>query len=587
MVIPEARLKFFRRARALKALCAGDVTAPKRLVLAILWRWQEIKFPVLTQFARRPYGTSHFLVDPAVLDFAEWLADNTNFNVAAYWLATAYAIWVGEAERAKCSLYFTPPRLSERVIDDLVGEGAGLADASWHDPACGGAAFLVPVAQRVSRALIAQGHPARAVIRHIQKNVTGSDLDETLLELSEQFLRMALYDLIALTKDLPEFELIHGDGLLTTTSERRPDIVICNPPYRKLKAVDLQGYADEYAAVIEGQPNIYGLFIHRSIQMAKLGGLVGLLTPTSYLSGQYFSKLRVELLNRAGPLRIDMLSGRTSTFIDVEQETAITILRTREPKEVDRWSVNVSVRTKDDEFEDVGQCVLPTCGRPWPIPKSVDDVPLLKAAEASTVRLSSYGYQAKIGQLVDYRDERKRYAEPPMSLHGRTVFPLVWATDIAPKGLFSHGRRRRGDKQELYVKTVADEQSCVVRRPAVVMQRVTSTDQPRRLVCAAVPQKWMATHKGFVAENHVLVIEQSVEGTPAFDPQTLAAVLRSATVDRLFRSISGAANVSVFELNQVPMPHAEVVLRELKLGRDIESAILKGYGLLAPSAKAA
>jgi len=119
------------------------------------------------------------------------------------------------------------------------------------------------------------------------------------------------------------------------------------------------------------------------------------------------------------------------------------------------------------------------------------------------------------------------------------------------------------------------------------MQRVTSTDQPRRLVCAAIPEKWASSHKGFVAENHVLVIEQSAGGVPALDPTTLAAVLSSSTVDRLFRSISGASNVSVFELNQVPMPHADVVLRELRLGRDIESAVLKGYGLLEPSARAA
>lgn len=587
MVIPEARLKFFRRARALTALCADDASAPRRLALAVLWLWQEASFPFLTQLTRRPYGTSQFLADPAVIGFSCWLAEHENFNVAAYWLATAYAIWVGEAERTSNSLYFTPPKLSERVIDDLVGEGASLADGNWHDPACGGAAFLVPVAQRVAKALRQRGDTARSVIKHIEKNVSGSDLDETLLELSRHFLRMALYDLVVSSKYLPDFELVHGDGLAATTSSRRPHVVICNPPYRKLKAKDVEGYVKDYGSVIEGQPNIYGLFIHRSIQMAKLGGLVGLLTPTSYLSGQYFSKLRVELLNRAGPIRIDMLSGRTSTFIDVEQETAITVLRTRVPMEVDRWCVNVSVRTKEDVFEDVGQCVLPTCGRPWPIPKRVDDVALLKAAESSVVRLSSYGYQAKVGHLVDYRDERKRYSKPPKTKHGHTVFPLVWATDITPKGVFTHGRRRRGDKHELYVATVAGEQSCVIRRPSLVMQRVTSTDQPRRLVCAAVPAEWAASHKGFVAENHVIVIEQVAGRVPAFDTQTLALVLSSATVDRLFRSISGVANVSVFELNQVPMPDAEAVLRELKLGGDLESAVLKGYGLLAPSARAA
>ncbi len=56
-----------------------------------------------------------------------------------------------------------------------------------------------------------------------------------------------------------------------------------------------------------------------------------------------------------------MLSDRTAMFINVEQETAITVLRPRELGVVDAHT-RVSVLKPDGEFEDVGEYLLPSCG---------------------------------------------------------------------------------------------------------------------------------------------------------------------------------------------------------------------------------
>jgi adenine-specific DNA-methyltransferase len=55
------------------------------------------------------------------------------FNEAAYWLATAYAVWIGEETRTQRALFFTPPTLADRVIANLVKQGASLAHHHWHD----------------------------------------------------------------------------------------------------------------------------------------------------------------------------------------------------------------------------------------------------------------------------------------------------------------------------------------------------------------------------------------------------------------------------------------------------------------------
>lgn len=344
MVIPTARLRFYPRVKALTALASRTPDSPERLVQSIIHLWQWRRFSKLLP-KRAPWKSAAYLADPATHDFTHWL-DQQTFNDAAYWLATAYAIWVGEDVRTQRALFFTPPKLADRVISNLANCGASLVAHHWHDPACGGAAFLVPIAQRMASALKHSRMSARQRLVRIEKNLSGNDLDPVLLSISNSFLAMALYPLIEVCGYRPVFRLHQGDGLTSVEiEEEQPDVVACNPPYRKLKANELEGYRALHGDVAEGQANIYGLFINRTLQLTRRGGFVGLLTPTSFLSGQSFSKLRTKLLTNSDTLQIDMLSDRISMFIRVEQETAITILRRRESQKVVSAHTHVSVLT--------------------------------------------------------------------------------------------------------------------------------------------------------------------------------------------------------------------------------------------------
>jgi len=148
------------------------------------------------------------------------------------------------------------------------------------------------------------------------------------------------------------------------------------------------------------------------LQITKQGGLVGLLTPTSFLSGQSFSKLRTKLLTHGDTLHVDVLNDRNAMFIDVEQETAITVLRTSSCSKLVDSRTRVSVLKPDGEFEDVGESCCQTLGA-LAIPRAPDDAGLLQLAESAGFTLSDYGYVARVGHLVAYRDERQRFARGP------------------------------------------------------------------------------------------------------------------------------------------------------------------------------
>ena len=116
----------------------------------------------------------------------------------------------------------------------------------------------------------------------------------------------------------------------------------------------------------------------------------------------------------------------------------------------------------------------------------------------------------------------------------------------------------------------------IVRRPCVILQRVTSSDQSKRLIGAPVPEKLRREFGGVVGENHTVFLEQS--GAKAkLAPRKLADVLRSKIIDRLFRCISGSVNVSVYELNQLPMPDPEVLVKTLGEGQAIDAAVLAAF----------
>jgi adenine-specific DNA-methyltransferase len=574
MVIPTPRLKFYRRVKALEPLVESSPDGVERLIRGLLHLWQQASFPHLAT-DRVPYGSSGFLAEAAVRDFAAWLSEEP-FNEAAYWLATAYAILVGEKLRTERALYFTPPRLADRVIDSLVEHGASLTTHHWHDPACGGAAFLVPIAQRMAAALAKAGLPASQQLEHIENHLSGNDLDPALLDLSREFLRMALSDLVATVGRDLKLQLYKGDGLTSTAIEAlKPDVLACNPPYRKLKAAEVERYRKAHGDVVEGQPNIYGLFINRTLHLTKQGGLVGLLTPTSFLSGQSFAKLRTKLLSHADTLHVDMLSDRTAMFINVEQETAITVLRTRAPSKVVESHTRVSVLRPDGEFEDVGEYLLPNSGRPWPIPRAASDSELLQSAELTGSTLSDYGYVARVGNLVAYRDERRRFAQMPAPKPGRLVVPLVWATDITPDGDFEHGRECRFSRDRRFVQVSSLADHGVLGKPAVLLQRLTSSDQKRRLVAAAVREAWVTRFGGYVCENHVIVLEPVSDD--ALPPERLAALLNTQAVDRVFRSISGASNVAVSELNELLLPELGRIKVLKPGGAKFDSAVRAAY----------
>jgi len=152
----------------------------------------------------------------------------------------------------------------------------------------------------------------------------------------------------------------------------------------------------------------------------------------------------------------------------------------------------------------------------------------------------------------------------------RTAVPLLWSSDIKSNGRLSFEGTKKDNGEPCFVDLGDISHPSVIRRASVLLQRVTSNDQSRRLVASVVSKKFLTVYGGFVGENHTVILEQVVS-KPALTPNQMVKLLGSHMIDRYFRSISGATNVSAFELSQLPLPDP-VLLKSYLQSEPMEDA---------------
>ena len=211
----------------------------------------------------------------------------------------------------------------------------------------------------------------------------------------------------------------------------RFDVVIGNPPYgRVTPAPDRRAF---FKRSVYGHANLYGLFTDAALHWAKVGGVVGYVTPTSMLSGLYFKALRGLLGAEASPLAVNFVSERDGVFADALQETILATYR-RAVEEAGRTG-NVGFIAVDAEgntaFRKAGTFQLPVHQEaPWLLPRAPDQVAFTRRLRSMPHRLSDCGYGVSTGPLVWNRFKDQLHHE-----RKGAFYPVVWAES---------GHERRG-----------------------------------------------------------------------------------------------------------------------------------------------
>jgi adenine-specific DNA-methyltransferase len=496
---------------------------------------------------------------------------------AGYLISSFYTAMLPEEIRSKLGAYYTPPALAERLMDMVTEAGFGWEKDRILDPACGGGAFLAHAALRM-RKTFNTADPA-FVLRSITTRLHGFEIDPFAAWLSEVLLEVALLDIcLGANKRLPDVVRTGNALTMPVDNQREYDLIIGNPPYGKITLPEPQRRL--YKRSLYGHANLYGLFTDLAIRLVKPGGIIGYVTPTSFLGGQYFKALRSLLQREAPPLKIDFITQRQGVFEDVLQETMLSVYK-RDGKK--RRLVTVDfLRPNGNEkpvsVHEVGKFALPADGdEPWFLPRDREHIALLKKLASMPHRLSDYGFSVNTGQLVWNRHKTQLRSD-----RGKECYPLIWAESVTAEGEFNFSAVRRNHQPYFHV--YSDQGYLVTRESCVLVQRTTAKEQKRRLIAARLPVEFIGKHGGVVVENHLNMIRSS-EKKPVISLDGITTILNTKTLDIAFRCISGTVAVSAFELNTLPMPSPEqmkTLERLIRRGaaRDIiERTVARIYGI--------
>jgi adenine-specific DNA-methyltransferase len=426
------------------------------------------------------------------------------------------------------------------------------------DPACGGGALLLPP---LRQHLNAQAADPRVTLAELPRLIRGIDADPLAVWIANVALASELLPLLArvpAARRRPLPKLAHlGDGLASGPQARA---VVMNPPYGRVRLDEDE--RTRWESYLYGHANLYSLFLGAGLESLDEEGVLAAIIPTSFLAGRYFASLRAELARQAPLREMTFVEERGGVFAGVLQETCLAAFSRRRVR-------RTTVSSANGRIVPVARVSSPRGDAPWVLPRRDDDAQIAAAAKGMPLTLESAGWKVSTGPLVWNR--RKSDLGPKQ---GKGKYRVLWAADLDGGKL--HSDPQRDDFRWL---SQGDNSSVLLKEPAVLVQRTTSPEQQRRLVCVELTPKLLREWGGaIVIENHVNVIRPARSVSPLMSRATLAAVLSTRTIDRLMRCISGSVAVSAYELESLPLPDAATLkMWEPLRGDALEAAVSAAY----------
>ncbi len=486
------------------------------------------------------------------------------------------------SSRAQHGIFYTPPEIVECLL--FMAEDAGIdwQTARVLDPACGGGAFMIAIADRMRQAL-KSAEPA-ITLQSIATRLRGFDFDPFGSWLAQAMLAIMLEPLAqSAGRELPNFVEVRDSLDLRSSEAEHFDLVIGNPPYGRTTLSPLR--RKRFSRSVYGHANLYGVFTDAALHWVKEAGVIGYVTPPSMLSGLYYKSLRALLISEAPPLAVNFISERNGVFADVLQETMLATYRKGGSPVPGRVGFIKTATEKDVVSRNAGYFTFPAAAdAPW----------LCRASRSNQPSSNACGRCPTASSITATacRPVRSCGTASRTSLAGLrpAAFPVIWAELVTSGGRFSWRSEKRNHSPWFIARRPKDDW-LIVTQPCVLLQRTTAKEQARRLIAAELPASFIRNNRGVVVENHLNMV-RTIEANAALSAGVIARLLNSAAVDSAFRCINGSVAVSAFELEQLPLPPPSVMAN---LGRliaagataaKIEAVVAAAYGSRDASATA-
>lgn len=144
---------------------------------------------------------------------------------------------------------------------------------------------------------------------------------------------------------------LYNTDFLRFEVEQKYDLIIGNPPYFVLKKTNVE---PRYHDFFDGRPNIFILFILKSLKLLNPNGILSFVLPRNFLNCAYYDKTRKYLSEHYTLLNI---MNCNDSFMDTNQATIIVIFQNKKDKtdSNDKYILNINDFTIFGEIETIIQ----------------------------------------------------------------------------------------------------------------------------------------------------------------------------------------------------------------------------------------
>ncbi|AZZ49211.1 Eco57I restriction-modification methylase domain-containing protein [Rathayibacter rathayi] len=392
------------------------------------------------------------------------------------------------------------------------------------DPGAGTGMLTAAIVERVRRAA-----------PEVRLAVTALEIDATL--------HPALADTLAdCQRAGADTELINDDFVAWALSTpERFDLVIQNPPYRKLQS------GSTTHSVLRGAgidvPNVYAAFLALGLRLLDDGGQQTSITPRSWMNGSYYRAFRHDFVQRAGIDAIHTFESRSKVFGDtgvLQEAIVVTATLGAHPEEI-------IVHTSQDHRGEASQRSVPyrevVTNDFIHVPATQTDADAVAWMHRAVCTLSDLGLSVSTGRVVDFRSRDLLTAER-MS-HS---VPMVYPANLRGTEIIHPQPSAR--KPQWFTADAATAAKLLV--PAgnyVLVKRFSAKEEKRRLVASV----WTG-EEAPAFDNKINYVHDHKHGIEFDIALGIAKWLNSSQVDRYFRVFSGHTQVNAGDLRQMKFP---------------------------------
>ena len=193
---------------------------------------------------------------------------------------------INKNDKKNNGIYFTPPETIQENIKYLKPYMNDIQNVL--EPSCGSCEYILALKEKY------------------ELNITGIEFNDTIYESIKHL----------------HNNIIHND-FIQYDFDKTFDLIIGNPPYFVMKKKDVN---KEYYNYFDGRPNIFILFIIKSLKLLSKNGILSFVLPRNFLNCLYYDKTRKYIVEHYHILNIIECNDK---YIDTQQDTIILMIQNK------------------------------------------------------------------------------------------------------------------------------------------------------------------------------------------------------------------------------------------------------------------